>query len=169
MFEVIAYFFILVFMVLVVAYFMVEAQRKKDRELKKQQIITRVTVMKDNYKQAVLSLVQQRLLNKRGQESVYRIANNFFVFQAVTIENIERCETLLESVIAAMPEVYEQGDNVDYAQGIISLFVRGLPTTSAGHSINFYQQQLPSLITQLKGHLDLNDASLIHQISETAA
>ena len=171
MLQLIAYFVIPVFMILVITYFTIESQRKKDRELKKLQVITRVTSMKSNYKSAVLALVQQQMLTKQGQESVYRIANNFFVFQAVTVENVERCELLLESVINAMPLLSTNKDNLDFAQGAVSLFVRALPTTSSGYSVNFYQQLLPELVLQLQQQQqeEAQQPESINPVSQSAA
>ncbi len=169
MLEVIAYFVVPVFAILVFAYFSVEANRKKERELKKQQIISRVATMKDNYKRAVLTLVEQKMLTRCGQESVYRIANNFFVFQPVSIENIEYAEQLFDSIIEAMPVLNEDHKNLDFAQGIISLFVRTLPTSSAGHTAAFYQQQLPEYVAQLAQSNTSKDASFCHPMSNEAA
>ncbi len=149
MLEVIAYFVIPVLVILVVAYFYVEAQKRKVIEENKKAIVLRVATIKDNFKADVKRLVEQEILTIRGQESVYRIANNFFVFQPVTIKSIEHCERLLKNVISAMPTGGPDSINFDLVQEQVSLFVRSLPAAASGHNAAFYRNELPELIKQL--------------------
>ena len=149
MLEVIAYFAIPVLVILVVAYFYVETQKRKVIEKKKKAIVLRVATMKDNFKADVKRLVEQQILTTREQESVYRIANNFFVFQPVTIKSIDYCEQLLKNVISAMPTCGPDSINFNFVQEQVNLFVRSLPDAASGHNVAFYRNELPELIKQL--------------------
>lgn len=149
MLEAIAYFVVPVFVILAVSYFVVEAQRKKVREQKKKEIIRRVSTIKNSFRSKMKPLVADKVLSPTGQEAVYRIANNFFVFQPVTIENISYCEQLLDRIVDSMPILNSTGSNLEWAQQRVSLFVRSLPKAASGYSTIFYQRQLPQLIDQL--------------------
>jgi hypothetical protein len=149
MLEVVAYFVIPVLVILVIAYFYVEAQKKKVIEENKKAIVLRIATMKYNFKADLKRLVEQEILTIREQESVYRIANNFFVFQPVTVVNIEHCEQLLKNVISAMPTGGPDSINFDLVQEQVSLFVRSLPAAARGHNAAFYRNELPELIKQL--------------------
>jgi len=149
MLETIAYLVIPVFMTLVVIYFWVEARRKKEKEDKKQAIALQISTMKDDFKQQINQLVIDKVLSKRGRDSIYRIANNYFVFQPVNDDNIYYCEQVLDRVAKALPHVNLEGTNLERAQGIASIFVQALPSSSNGFSTHFYRQRLPELIAQL--------------------
>jgi len=149
MLEVIAYFVIPVLVILAVAYFYIEMQKKKVKEEKKKAIILRIATMKNNFKADVKRLVEQQTLTVRGLDSVYRIANNFFVFQPVTLQSIGYCEQLLKNVISAMPTYDPDSINFDLVQEQVSLFVRSLPPAASGYNAAFYRKELPELIKQL--------------------
>jgi hypothetical protein len=149
MLKIIVFFLILVLVILFVVYFYVETQRKKVKEENKKAITLRVTTMKNNFKVDVNRLVKQEILMKTAHEPIYRIANNFFVFQSVAIKNVDYCEQLLKNVINAMPNGDIDSINFDFAQEQISLFVRSLPAAASGYNITFYYNELPKLIKQL--------------------
>ncbi|WP_028865950.1 hypothetical protein [Psychromonas aquimarina] len=149
MLEIIAYFVIPVLVILIVAYFYVETQRRKVEEENKKAVILRVAAMKDNFKADMKRLVEQEILTIREQELVYRIANNFFVFQPVTVNSLDYCEQLLKNVINAMPTDGPDSINFELVQGQVSLFVRSLPASASGHNAAFYRNELPELIKQL--------------------
>ncbi|MFT6984357.1 MAG: hypothetical protein ACJAT7_000144 [Psychromonas sp.] len=149
MLEVIAYFVIPFLVILVIAYFYVEAQRRKVEEEKKRAIFLRIATMKANFKAELKRLVEQERLTIREQESIYRIANNFFVFQPVTIKSISYCEQLLNNVISAMPTGGPDSINFDLIQEQVSSFVHSLPAAARDHNPAFYRNKLPELIKQL--------------------
>jgi hypothetical protein len=162
MLEIILYFAVPVLLTLIVAYFWTEAQRKKQKEQKKQAIVLQISTMKENFKLAINQLVADRVLSKRGQESIYRIANNFFVFQPVNEDNIYYCEQVLERVVKALPQVNLEASNLERAQGVASIFVQALPASASGFTAHFYRHRLPELIAQLVTYENFsNDAEPI--------
>jgi len=65
-----------------------EVQRKRIKEEKRKAVILRLTSIKDNFKYKLKRFVELEILNEKQYESVYRIANNFFVFQPITGQNV---------------------------------------------------------------------------------
>lgn len=149
MLEVIAYFVLPAVVALVILYIYVEIQRKKIITENKKAVFFRVTKIKDNFKAALKKLVEQQLLTIEGHNAIYKIANNFFVFQSVTNANIAYCEQLLNGVIAAMPITPSDSDHFDTAQEQVRLFAVSLPVAANGYNANFYRTVLPELIQKL--------------------
>ena len=130
-------------------YFWVEAQRKKEKEEKQQAIALQISTMKDNFKKDLNQMVSDQLLSKAGSDSIYRIANNFFVFQPISDDNIFYCEQILCRVRDALPMLNGEANNLEQAQEFTSLFVQSLPTDAGGYNAHFYRMRLPELISQL--------------------
>jgi hypothetical protein len=168
MLEVISYFVTPVLIILVGAYCYVEVHKKKVEEESKEAITLRVTTMKNNFKAAVKKLVEQEILTVKEQASVYQLANNFFVFQPITNNNIDYCEHLLKDVISAFATCGPDSINFDFGQEQISLFVGSLPVSTSDHNSTFYQKKLPELIKQLVDAKDNVYKKSLNLTSETA-
>lgn len=149
MLEVIAYFVIPAVVALVILYLYVETQRKKMIQDNKKAVFFRVTKIKDNFKGDLKKLVEQQVLTIKGHNAIYRIANNFFVFQPVTNGSIAYCEQLLNSVISAMPREKPGSEKFYAAQEQVRIFAASLPTSANGYNTNFYRKELPALINKL--------------------
>ncbi|WP_019613785.1 hypothetical protein [Psychromonas ossibalaenae] len=149
MLEVIVYFVIPVLVILIVAYFYVETKKRKIIEEHKKAVVLRVATIKNNFKTDLKRLVEQEVLTVNEHNAVFRIANNFFVFQPVTTKNLNYCEQLLNTIIGAMPTGGPDSINYDLGKEQVSLFVRSLPYASGDHNAAFYRRELPELIKQL--------------------
>ncbi|WP_022941658.1 hypothetical protein [Psychromonas hadalis] len=149
MLEVIAYVVPSALVILLGAYVYVEAQRRKVIEEKKKAIILRVASIKNNFKVAMNRLVEQQILTIKQHESIYRIANNFFIFQPVTTKSIDFCEYSLNNIISVMPNGGPDSLHFEFIQEKISLFVCVLPVAANAYNGHFYRKALPKLISQL--------------------
>ncbi|GLS91186.1 hypothetical protein GCM10007916_22550 [Psychromonas marina] len=149
MLKVISYFVIALLVLLVILYFYIETQKKRAIEENKKAILLRVASMKDNYKLNLKRLVEQQTLSIAEYESLYRIANNFFVFQKVTPQSIAYGEQLLESVINAMPIGGPDTANFETVHQQVTLFIKTLPTAVGDYNSTFYNNVLPELVKNL--------------------
>jgi len=149
MLEVISYFLVPLLVILVILYFYIETQKKRAIEENKKAVLLRVAAMKSNFKLQLKQLVEQKILTIAEYQSLYRIANNFFVFQKVTSQSITYGEQLLESVINAMPIGGPDINNFAAIQQQVTLFINTLPSTAGGYNSAFYNNELPELIKQL--------------------
>jgi hypothetical protein len=149
MLEVIAYFVPLVLIALVGAYVYIETQKRKAIEVKKKAVIVYVATIKDKFKTKIIQLVEQEILTIKQHQSIYRIANNFFIFQPVTSKSIEFCEHTLNNVISAIPNGGADTPHFVLLQEKISLFVMALPVVANGYNASFYRNELPLLIKGL--------------------
>ena len=149
MLEIITYGVPLILVSLVGAYLYVEAQRKKAIEESKKAVIIRVASVKDKFKAELKRFVEQEILTIKQHESLYRIANNFFVFQPITDKSIEFCEYSLNNVISAIPNNGPESLHFDRIQEQIKLFIRALPVQPNDYNGKFYRKDLPKLIKRL--------------------
>jgi hypothetical protein len=149
MLEVIAYVVPLVLVALIGAYVYVEAQKRKAIEEKKKAVILYVATIKDKFKANIKQYVEQDILTIKQYQSLYRIANNFFIFQPITGKSIEFCEHSLNNVISAIPNSTPDSVHFELVQQQISLFVSSLPVVANGYNASFYRNELPLLIKRL--------------------
>ena len=126
-----------------------EVQRKRIKEEKRKAVILRLTSIKDNFKYKLKRFVELEILNEKQYESVYRIANNFFVFQPITGQNVEFYLAELSRVIIALSKNGVSSTFSERVQDQINLFISQLPVDSIDFSATFYNKTLPLLITQL--------------------
>ena len=151
MLEVFAYIVPTVLVTLIGAYLYVEAQKRKAIKAKKRAIINHVSALKSNFKLALDGHVEQHLLSIKQHQAIYRIANNFFIFQPVTSKSIEFCEFSLNNVISAMPSGGPESIHFESIQEQINVFVRALPVAPNGYNSNFYRNDLPLFIKKVNG------------------
>jgi hypothetical protein len=149
MLEVIAYIAPLGLVGLVGAYIYVEAEKQKAIKAKKKAIVVLIAKMKSTFKADVNQLVEQQILTVNQHKSVYRIANNFFIFQPVTVKSMAFCAHSLNNVISAIPNGGPETIHFNLIQEQISLFVRALPVAANGYKGSFYRNELPKLTKQL--------------------
>jgi hypothetical protein len=149
MLEVFAYIIILALVGLVVAYLYVDAQRKKAIKQQKQAAILLATRIKANFKSDVYQFVEQENLTSKQYESIYRIANNFFIFQPVTRQSIEFYKYSLNNVITAIPNGGPESIHFNLMQEQITLFIDSLPIAANYYTLAFYRKTLPQLINNL--------------------
>jgi len=154
MLEVIAYVVPTILIILVGAYFYVETQRRKAIEKKKRAIISRVSTIKNNFKAELKGLVEQKILTIKQHEALYRLANNFFIFQPVSTQSIEFCEYSLNNVIGVIPNTSPESHYYDRVQEKLNEFVAALPVAANSFNSNFYRKDLPLLIKQLVNAID---------------
>lgn len=149
MLEVFAYVLPSTLFSLVGAYVYVEAQKRKAIKEKKKAIIRHVASIKNNFKEEVKRFVEQEVLTINQYKLVYAIANNFFIYQPVTIKSIAFCEHSLNNVISAIQNGGPETIYFDRVQQQVSVFTAALPVTANGYNRLFYQQTLPKLIDSL--------------------
>lgn len=149
MLSVIGYILLVVVIALVAAYFYVESQRKKAIQAQKRAISLRVSKIKNRYKDELLAFVEQELITIPQHEVLYRIANNFFIFQPINDKSIEYCEFTLNNIIGAFLNITPSTPNYEELKEQITIFVSKLPMQSREFNPNFYRSKLPSLTEQL--------------------
>lgn len=149
MLEVIAYLSVGTLVSLVAAYLYVEAQRRKAIIKKKKAIFMCVSKIKSNFQVELNKLVERGMLTTLQHKSLYRLANNFFVFQSVTTKSIELCEHSLNNVVSAMPKCSTESVHFERVQQQVKVFVHKLPKAANGFNANFYRNELPNLVKQL--------------------
>lgn len=149
MLEIIAYLAITLLIGLVAAYFYVEAQKRKIQEAHRKAILSRISILKNRFKNNLKGLVEKEILTVREHDAIYRIANNFFVFQPAIINTVDYCEQLLENVINAIPMESVDNIHLDLIQKQVNIFARALPVATSDYKADFYRNTLPNLTQQL--------------------
>lgn len=144
----IGYFLLLVVVCLVGAYLYIEAQRKKAIAEQKRAISLRVTKLKSTYKQTLLGFVEEQIITIPQHDVLYRIANNFFIFQPINDQSINNCEFTLNNITGALYNIKPSMPHYPEIQEQVTAFVAQLPLQARDFNPNFYKVTLPKLVNK---------------------
>lgn len=149
MLEVIAYLAITLLIGLVIAYFYIETQKRKIQEAQRKAILSRISILKNRFKNNLKQLVEKEILTIREHDAIFRLANNFFVFQPAIVNTVDYYEQILDNVINAIPMESIDDVHLELIQKQVNIFARALPVTSSDYKADFYRNTLPELTQQL--------------------
>jgi len=169
MLEIILYVVLPLCIVLSVVLFLVESRKKAQKEAKKAAIVHRISTQKQQFKLNINRLAQHKIMSQRGKDSIYKIANNYFVFQKIDDKTVLYFETVLRQVITAMPTPEQAALNLDVVQGHVSLFIQLLPSAPKAYNESFYQHLLPALLAEFVDNQQKNaDEAATHPMAQVS-
>lgn len=158
---------ILVLLALFAYYNFLVAKREKFVQVEKKYLLTRIDKMKAHFKSDIQQLEKLGVLSHKGQEVAYRLINYYFVFQPITLENVEQCERSLKSLLNTINnKLITDASSPTFVQEQLNHFLRALPTQAAGYNISFYRNDLPMLIQNLGNAQDNSDKKSMPDIKE---
>ena len=144
---------ILALVALFTYYFYQEAKRKSASQAARKTLTARIERLKRSFKAKIQDLVSLGVLSKQGQDTIYRLPNYYFVFQPITLENVEHCEHLLGSLLNVINDKLlsesETSDVPNSVQVHLNHFVCSLPSMAKDYHASFYRNDLPVLIKKL--------------------
>lgn len=149
MLAVFGYVVLLILVGLVVFLLYIEAKRKKAIEENKKAITRLVGVIKEKFKAKLNGLVEDDIISVEQHNMLYRVANNFFVFQPMKPNSVKFCEFTLNNIIGALQHSAAEKLNVEAVNEQVTLFVQLLPRHANEYSARFYRVKLPALINHL--------------------
>lgn len=135
-------------LLLFVAFFIFDNNRKKRIAEAKQLLNTRVSDSKNSYKIDVERFCEEASLPKTVRDKLYTIANNFFVYQSINEDNVAVFEIAtgkLSKSYANLLHHFNEYDDLETVHERIELFVDNLPTQPRGYNAGFYQNSLTTL------------------------
>lgn len=135
-------------LLLFVAFFIFDNNRKKRIAEAKQLLNTRVSDSKNSYKIDVERFCEEASLPKAVRDKLYTIANNFFVYQSINEDNVAVFEIAtgkLSKSYADLLHHFNEYDDLETVHERIELFVDNLPTQPRGYNAGFYQNSLTTL------------------------
>ena len=150
--------FIIITLVLALAalytfYLYQEAKSKNASQNVRKTLNARIEKFKRSFKTDTQELASSGVLSKQGLDAIYRLPNYYFVFQPITVENVERYEQLLGSLLTVIHDKLlpglEASEVPTSVQEQLDQFVRSLPTVAKGYDASFYRNDLPVLMQRL--------------------
>lgn len=136
-----------------IAFFIFEHNRKKRIAEHKVALNGLISDLKQSYKLDVTTLSDEGQLSNSHREKLYMIANNFFIYQAINEENVALFELSLKNLSQSYNSALAyitQGGNVEEVLERIELFIENLPSHNRGFNANFYQSSLTAINQLLK-------------------
>ncbi len=140
---------IILLITLLATYLVIENNRKKAEQLKKQQLIDRQKHTVDFYKKQLALYVDAKILRPKHSHNMLVIAGNFFVVQAKSEDNLELFESCIESLMTTInneiAKSHITGNTEILANNMLS-FIESLPTSARDYNKEFYSQMLHTLV-----------------------
>lgn len=133
---------------LIGGFFYVESKRKREIEENKKAISRIVSTIKDKFKSQLNELVEDQTITVEQHNTLYRLANNFFIFQPIKKSSIEFCEFTFNNIIGALQHTAADKLNIEAVSEQVRIFIRLLPHQTSAFNAKFYRVQLPNLIDQ---------------------
>lgn len=144
---------LLILLTICTLYFYHENKRKKDEQQTKKSLVTRVERFKLKFKDSISPITASGDLTQEETDALFRIANYYFVFQAMSVENVDKYEQQLGVLLNLIEEnVLSERNDEDISEttpnGLVS-FVHSLPIRVEGFGPSFYRNDLPVLMQKL--------------------
>jgi hypothetical protein len=149
----IVYLSVTLLITLLGTYLVIENNRKKAESAKKAQYQAKYQKLNNALKEQVKLLSDARFIKPKDATSLQSISNHFFVVQPKTEENLQLLEQLVDSLVFVFAsEMNKTLITLDKETLTKQLqhFIADLPKSGIGFNQEFYQQQLPAMITLLK-------------------
>lgn len=149
----IVYLSVILLITLLGTYLVIENNRKKAESAKKAQYQAKYQKLNNALKEQVKLLSDARFIKPKDATSLQSISNHFFVVQTKTEENLQLLEQLVDSLVFVFAsEMNKTLITLDKETLTKQLqhFIADLPKSGIGFNQEFYQQQLPAMITLLK-------------------
>lgn len=144
---------LLLLITLLGSYLLIENNRKKTLKENKRLFNERVASSQKRLKTKLNELHEAKAINIKHLQRIQAIANNYFVVQAHTEENLTNLEALCDQLIHILTEelskTYRSNDSQAFNDST-KQFVDELPAQGILFNKSFYQQTLPTLLLKLK-------------------
>lgn len=141
-------------------YFYQENKHKRDQQQTKKSLVARVEKFKLRFKDSINPITASGDLSQQESDALFRVANYYFVYQSMSLENVDRYEQQLGSLLNLIESsvLSELGANELDEQPANSLvkFVHSLPSRVEGFGPSFYNNDLPVLMQKLS-EADIED------------
>jgi len=129
---------------------------RKQKEIARQLTVTlniKISNAKHCYKLDIDRLCEVFHLSSVIRWQLYSIANNYFVFQTITIDSVENLQTTLQKLSLVYNEIlafHEENGDDDRILECIILFSESLPTQSIHFNVEFYTVKIIELTKRLQ-------------------
>jgi len=140
---------ILLFFLLAMIFFIFENRQKKMIAQNKMTLNLMIDDSKHRYKLDVETLCETLFLSRTHRDKLYIIANNWFVYQPISQENVDNLTITLKrlslSFGALVSYFTADSENIDFVQERVNKFVNSLPNDSSGFNADFYHSKIERL------------------------
>mgnify|MGYP000442252436 CR=1 FL=1 len=124
-------------------------------EMKNKSLNQQFREIQSDFRELVLPLYTDNIINVMTKQRLTTIATNFFVFQPISEPNIERLLLTVESCRSAFSQC--RLANAQYPEQFPPLFeqfVNSIPTSARDFNAHFYNITLPSVLEKFTHSLD---------------
>lgn len=147
--------FISIVFILMIGLALVRIQEAKAIEAKNKSMNKQVRDIQASFRELVAPLYTDNIVNVMSRQRLVSIVTNFFVFQPVSEENIERLLHIVESCRGVFDKC--RIDNTQYPEKfpvVFDKFIQSIPISARDFKVNFYNIALPTILEEFVYSLD---------------
>lgn len=125
---------------------------KRSQQQAKQALLKRSNQIKDSFKHSLERIASTGVLSSKSESAIYRLANYYFVFQAVNAQTVDQFSLLTKDLITTIDDkiMVCPEEETQALQQQLERFASALPKAAGGYTANFYRSDLPLLVFHLK-------------------
>jgi hypothetical protein len=151
----IASFIVSIIFTLMIGLALVRLQEARKIEAKNKSMNKQVRDIQASFRELVAPLYTDNIVNVMSRQRLTSIVTNFFVFQPVSEENIERLLHIVESCRGVFDKC--RIENTQYPEefpGVFDKFIQSIPISARDFKVNFYNVALPTILEEFVYSLD---------------
>lgn len=161
---------LLAMLVLFTFYFYHYNKTKTREQSNKKSLVFRVEQLKRHFKADIKPLLDSGCLTQAEGEALYRVANYYFVYQAMTEDNVSHYEWLISDLhnvinFDVLRTLDEDNEVFELTQSVLTQLVHSLPARVDGYTATFYRSDLPVLTQRLKDSFRAGDSDMLPEES----
>lgn len=147
---------LLIVLLLLITFYLFHANQRKKLEFNtKKTLSAQVDKLKLRLKNDISVMVASKCMSQKQGDTLYRVANYYFVYQSMTSENVGNYSQLLGDLLSIIkenifPELMSEQEVSKSTQDIVGRFIHSLPARPEGFVPSFYRNDLPILLKNLQ-------------------
>ncbi|PQJ52957.1 hypothetical protein [Psychrosphaera saromensis] len=148
-------FIVSIVFTLMIGLALVRIQEARKIEAKNKSMNKQVRDIQADFRELVAPLYTDNIVNVMSRQRLTSIVSNFFVFQPVSEQNIERLLHIVESCRGVFDKC--RIDNSQYPEefpDVFDKFIQSIPISARDFKVNFYNIALPTILEEFVYSLD---------------
>ncbi|MFB9217175.1 hypothetical protein [Vibrio sinaloensis] len=155
---------------LITFYFYHDNKQKTQQQSTKKSLVARVEKLKKRFKSDIKPLVDSGCLTQTEGDALYRVANYYFVYQAMTVENVAHYEQLISDLFKVIefdvfPTLNADSEVPELTKNALTQLVHSLPPRVDGYTVAFYRSDLPVITQRLKASFSSSESDVLTEDS----
>jgi hypothetical protein len=159
---------VLVLLIVGVTYLNIQEEQQKKE--KARQLTIAVREAQAEFKDLIMPLAERNYIDSHQKHKLYGVANNFFVFQTVSDNNINNLKAITKKLSYLLDAALNlANDNEPRARELFESLSNAMPESARECSANFYNSAMPQILKRFEEELESSSNEPEIELDENVA